>query len=416
MARQHFSNSASRVESLLVVAGIAIGSSQSLAQSSFHSRGSLPGGLLVSSAKGVSADGSVVVGFGYDAAGATHAYRWTQAGGMHTVFEGQLDLISSAFAVSGDGLAIAGYHAPTIIEQKAFIWSAATGEEVLDTRSGTLALNADGTIGAGYIVSGRGAPERAAVWTNGNKKFIDTPGTSIPGSEARGLSADGSIAVGFAAFGTAFNSVQAFRWTAATGMQNIGYLGGNLNLRSEGNAITPDGSVIVGATQTGDTGPMIACRWVGSSGPQLLGSIIGTTNTIAYAVSADGATIVGSSNTGTSASLRAIIWRAETGIQDLQAILNPPPGWTLTEARGISADGRTIVGTATVVGSGSQSWIATLPACAADFDGDGFLTGDDFDQYVAAFEAGSLAADFDHDGFVTGDDFDAFQAAFEAGC
>lgn len=54
--------------------------------------------------------------------------------------------------------------------------------------------------------------------------------------------------------------------------------------------------------------------------------------------------------------------------------------------------------------------------CPADFDGDGFLTGDDFDVYVAAFEAGSIDADFDGDGFVTGDDFDAFVIAFEAGC
>ncbi len=54
--------------------------------------------------------------------------------------------------------------------------------------------------------------------------------------------------------------------------------------------------------------------------------------------------------------------------------------------------------------------------CPADFDGDGFVTGEDFDAYVAAFEAGDLIADFDHDSFVTGEDFDAFVAAFESGC
>lgn len=54
--------------------------------------------------------------------------------------------------------------------------------------------------------------------------------------------------------------------------------------------------------------------------------------------------------------------------------------------------------------------------CAADFNGDGFLTGDDFDAYVSAFEAGNVSADFDHDGFVTGDDFDAYVSAFQAGC
>jgi len=54
--------------------------------------------------------------------------------------------------------------------------------------------------------------------------------------------------------------------------------------------------------------------------------------------------------------------------------------------------------------------------CRADFNGDCFVTGEDFDAYVNAFIAGDLAADFDGDGFVTGDDFDAFVLRFESGC
>ena len=54
--------------------------------------------------------------------------------------------------------------------------------------------------------------------------------------------------------------------------------------------------------------------------------------------------------------------------------------------------------------------------CRADFDGDGFVTGTDFDQFVVAFEAGSYLADFDCDGFITGADYDLFVLAFEAGC
>ncbi len=54
--------------------------------------------------------------------------------------------------------------------------------------------------------------------------------------------------------------------------------------------------------------------------------------------------------------------------------------------------------------------------CGSDFDQDGFVTGDDFDAYVDAFEIGDISADFIEDGFVTGDDFDAFVQAFERGC
>ena len=54
--------------------------------------------------------------------------------------------------------------------------------------------------------------------------------------------------------------------------------------------------------------------------------------------------------------------------------------------------------------------------CPADFDGDGFLTGLDFDGFIMAFEAGEPTADFDRDGFVTGADFDSYVIAFEQGC
>lgn len=59
--------------------------------------------------------------------------------------------------------------------------------------------------------------------------------------------------------------------------------------------------------------------------------------------------------------------------------------------------------------------IESLP-CRPDYDGDGFLTGIDFDLYVQAFEAGDLSADYDADGFVTGIDFDLCVQDFEAGC
>ena len=59
---------------------------------------------------------------------------------------------------------------------------------------------------------------------------------------------------------------------------------------------------------------------------------------------------------------------------------------------------------------------ATLTICPADFNCDGFVTGEDFDAYVAAFELDGIPADFDRNGFVTGEDFDAFVLAFEAGC
>ncbi len=65
--------------------------------------------------------------------------------------------------------------------------------------------------------------------------------------------------------------------------------------------------------------------------------------------------------------------------------------------------------------SGTQH-VAVTAALTADFDGNGFVNGEDFDSFVLAFEAGEPEADFDGNGFVNGDDFDAFTAAFVAGC
>jgi hypothetical protein len=51
-----------------------------------------------------------------------------------------------------------------------------------------------------------------------------------------------------------------------------------------------------------------------------------------------------------------------------------------------------------------------------DFNGDGFLTFEDFDDFVTAFEAGKPSTDYNNDGFLTFEDFDAFVVAFQQGC
>ncbi|MBL8761517.1 MAG: VCBS repeat-containing protein, partial [Phycisphaerae bacterium] len=45
--------------------------------------------------------------------------------------------------------------------------------------------------------------------------------------------------------------------------------------------------------------------------------------------------------------------------------------------------------------------------CPADFNGDGFVNGDDYDAFAEAFDVADPSADFNADGFVNGDDYDA---------
>lgn len=58
----------------------------------------------------------------------------------------------------------------------------------------------------------------------------------------------------------------------------------------------------------------------------------------------------------------------------------------------------------------------TKLGCPSDFDGSGFVDIVDFNDFVAAFEAGTDDADFDNSGFVDIVDFNEFVEAFEAGC
>jgi sugar lactone lactonase YvrE len=55
-------------------------------------------------------------------------------------------------------------------------------------------------------------------------------------------------------------------------------------------------------------------------------------------------------------------------------------------------------------------------SCGADFNSDGFLTFEDFDEFVTAFESGNPDSDFNKDGFLDFSDFDDFVIQFESGC
>ncbi|MBL8761053.1 MAG: hypothetical protein JNL50_07085 [Phycisphaerae bacterium] len=54
--------------------------------------------------------------------------------------------------------------------------------------------------------------------------------------------------------------------------------------------------------------------------------------------------------------------------------------------------------------------------CESDFNGDGFVNGDDYDAFASAFDIADGAADVNHDGFVNGDDYDYFASFFDQGC
>ena len=76
-----------------------------------------------------------------------------------------------------------------------------------------------------------------------------------------------------------------------------------------------------------------------------------------------------------------------------------------------------VISDSTTFGVGTSNMLTVQrKVCIGDFNNDGFLTFEDFDAFVGAFESGFSTADFNKDGFLTFEDFDAFVASFEAGC
>ena len=183
--------------------------------------GDLAGGVFSSRATGVSADGSVVVGFGTVVQNNQSAFRWTQGGSM-------VDL----------------------------------GALILGGLSGATGVSADGNVVVGYSSNGNNGAIEAFRWQNGVMTGLgDLAGGTY--SRANAVSADGNVVVGRADNAT---SDQAFRWTQAGGIVTVvdwltaaGVSTAAWTVLEIANATNTDGSVVVGVgTSTNGTEAFIA--------------------------------------------------------------------------------------------------------------------------------------------------------------
>ncbi|CAK9078657.1 PEP-CTERM sorting domain-containing protein [Durusdinium trenchii] len=372
---------------------------------SFTGLGDLPGQFFFSSAYGVSADGTVVVGASYSGSG-REAFRWTSGSGI--VGLGDLPgggFSSIGYGVSADGSVVVGDGLSTS-GQEAYRWTAGSGLVGLgDLPGGNFESQARGVSADGSVVVGKGSSAsgyEAFRWTSsgGMVGLGDLPGGSFS-SSAHSVSGDGSVIVGE---GNSASGFEAFRWTSSGGMVGLGDLPGG-GFSSSAQSVSADGAVVVG---WGDSASgQEAFRWTSGSGMVGLGYLPGGFSSQAYGVSGDGSIVVGRSFT--SQGREAFLWDDDNGMRNLKDILTLDygldlTGWTLDEARGITADGRAIVGTGTNPNGRSEAWVAVVPepssfvlagfgvlddlTFAWDLDGDGL-----FDDSVTNQGSGGLASD-----------------------
>ena len=310
---------------------------------SFQGLGQMPGSSCGTQALGISGDGSVIVGAGCVSSGNNEAFRWTAAGGYQVL--GDLGGGSSdARAASFDGSVVVGQSIDTSGTPRAYRWTAAQGMVALPLlQAGTSGHEADSVTDDGTMVAGGNAWWKTSGQTGsfggGTCSALQAPLSMVD------LSADGSVAAGSGAGGLDMfgqQATNAYRSTPAGNCQDIDAV---FNRNSDASGISADGTVIVGEMQVGS--PYLAFRWTASTGMVNLGSLGGGLSR-ATATSRDGSVVVGTSLTTTSSgSAHAFIWTARCGMLDLQTALKGakiPSGWILQTATDVSEDGTVITG------------------------------------------------------------------------
>jgi probable HAF family extracellular repeat protein len=353
----------SRISWLLLV--LCIGSPRAFA-AMFQGLGDLPGGHVLSRVCGLSADGSVAVGESSITIYENEAFRWTRSGGIEGIGVLGGYSFSKAYGVSADGQVVVGM-SDSVTGRRAFRWTSTGGMEALPEVPGpgwhTSNDCAFAASGNGSIIVGRAVVQTEFGTHDEANRWIGSGAAQPMGNGAAyGVSRDGSVIVGNGDGG-------ACRWTSS-GMQPLGFLpGAGQYPTNEALAISGDASTIVGHSSSAN-GPQ-AFRWTAATGLQGLGDFPGAIfESKALGVSGDGALIVGYGFA--PEGYRAFIWDEIHGMRKVHDLLlgygADLTGWTLTDAVAISDDGLTIVGNG-LHGSGGgthgEAWIAVVPEPAS---------------------------------------------------
>jgi probable HAF family extracellular repeat protein len=257
-----------------------------------------PAGQTMSWANDVSADGTCAVGWAgsdFGSAVGWEGVRWGPGGG--------LDIISVSGAgvwakgVSGDGSVVVG-----VADEEAFRWTVASGLELLGTLYDTWDVHrsdAEAVSGDGLTIVGHSIGSEDITSIRDTFRWTEATGMVALGGghTATGVSADGSVIVGTLDAGTGL--WEAYRWTEATGIDPLGLYAPNFHSRAQG--VSWDGLRIVGHVEDNSNELRRAMLWDAEHGMRIVQEVLeargidmtGWWLTEAWGVSPNGPTIVG---------------------------------------------------------------------------------------------------------------------------
>jgi probable HAF family extracellular repeat protein len=199
--------------------------------------------------------------------------------------------------------------------------------EVRVTRGGEQIFSGVHTVGAGVVVEVRA---RAESNPSPSPVATFTPLGNVD-SRADAVSGDGSVVVGSGSEG-------AFRWTASEGMDWLGGLPGDSSGHVEPEAVSANGAVVAGTSSDNR-----AVRWTASGGMVALSELPSQ----GEGISADGSVVVGHfRGASPSAENEAFRWTASGGLVGLGTLSGGvgSAGFTGSYAWDVSADGAVVVG------------------------------------------------------------------------
>lgn len=238
---------------------------------------------------------------------------------------GGAEFFASVNAVSPDGRLLAGRRTDAAGSSRAFVWDRLGGIRFLEDLPsfppgrGSSSVEAVSALGVAVGTSGGGF-SNAVVWDVSTGALREDLGTS---GSLSAVSADGTAAAGttrgvFPNIG----SEQAYRWDLQGGLQMLGVLPGTAPGASVAYGISADGSRVVGKSTSSSVSSFEAFVWDSAGGMQGLGTLgpvggVGARFSEARSISGDGRTIVGSTSSAQSQTRSAFVWTAERGMRDI---------------------------------------------------------------------------------------------------